>query len=183
MLRIQTLKSAGAIVQYLNEEATRKDGPSRGTYYEQQDRSPVVLAGRSAERLGFSGPISADALEKLARNQHPLTGERLTQRSKSRRRDGFDFVFNLPKEYSIQLELAPDPAAWQGTRAAVQLTMAEVEKHAQCRVRAGGRNADRVTANLAWAECLHRTSCPVDGRSDLHVHFHEYVPNATYDAV
>src|SRR5436309_13454682 len=50
------------------------------------------------------------------------------------------------------------------------------------RVRKGGRDEDRPTGNMAWAEFIHTTSRPVDGVPDPQLHAHCFAFNATWDA-
>lgn len=61
--------------------------------------------------------------------------------------------------------------------------MREVEQEIATRVRAGGKNGERTTGNLLWADFLHTTSRPVDGIPDPHLRVHAYAFNVTYDPV
>src|ERR1700688_2415348 len=49
------------------------------------------------------------------------------------------------------------------------------------RVRMGGKDEDRVTGNMAWAEFIHTTSRSVDGLPDPQLHAHVFVFNTTFD--
>ena len=62
-------------------------------------------------------------------------------------------------------------------------TMEELERDAATRVRAGGRDSNRTTGNLVWAEFIHFTARPEDGTPDPHLHGHCFVFNATFDPV
>ena len=50
------------------------------------------------------------------------------------------------------------------------------------RIRQGGRDANRDTGNMVWAEFIHTTSRPVDGVPDPQPHAHCFVFNSTWDA-
>src|SRR6266851_3339632 len=66
-------------------------------------------------------------------------------------------------------------------RGAVDETMREIETEMKTRVRMGGKDEDRVTGNMAWAEFIHTTSRPVDGLPDPQLHSHCFVFNSTWD--
>ena len=77
--------------------------------------------------------------------------------------------------------MTEDPAVLDAFRASVHDTMRDIEAEMKARVRKGGRNEERVTGNLAYAEFVHFTSRPVDGLPDPQLHAHCFVFNATYD--
>lgn len=59
-----------------------------------------------------------------------------------------------------------------------------VEADAKTRVRKAGRDDDRVTGELLYADFIHQTARPVDGHlPDCHLHAHVYCWNVTYDPV
>ena len=51
-----------------------------GDYYNEGQRVAGEWIGLGAERLGLSGKVRADDFLRLCENQHPATGETLTQR-------------------------------------------------------------------------------------------------------
>lgn len=59
--------------------------------------------------------------------------------------------------------------------------MTDIESGMQARVRAKGKNENRVTGNLAYGEFTHFTTRPIDGVPDPHLHSHCFVFNATFD--
>ncbi len=63
----------------------------------------------------------------------------------------------------------------------VTQTMREVEADMQTRVRTQGRDEDRKTGNMVWAEFHHFTARPVNGVPDPHLHAHCFAFNATWD--
>ena len=82
-----------------------------GDYYDQGQRVSGEWFGVGAQRLGLSGKVRAEEFLRLCENQHPGTGEKLTQRHQTTRRDGdditanrrifYDFTFSPPKSVSL----------------------------------------------------------------------------------
>ncbi len=82
-----------------------------GDYYDEGQRVAGEWFGLGAERLGLSGKVRADDFLRLCENQHPATGETLTQRlnttrtedgqSAANRRIFYDFTFSPPKSVSL----------------------------------------------------------------------------------
>ena len=73
---------------------------------------PANGSGSGAERLGLSGKVGAEDFLRLCENQHPATGETLTQRLNTMRMDEagenaanrrifYDFTFSPPKSVSV----------------------------------------------------------------------------------
>ena len=56
-----------------------------GDYYEEGQRVSGQWFGLGAERLGLAGKVRAEEFLRLCENQHPSTGETLTQRLKTTR--------------------------------------------------------------------------------------------------
>lgn len=156
---------------------------SRADYYASPDDLPGTWGGQLAQRLGLSGPVSVEAFHRLCENQHPLTGDRLTPRTRAGRRIGFDFNFHVPKSLTLLWSATQDNDIITALQQSVRLTMAELEQDAQTRVRKNGADHNRTTGNMVWGEFVHHTSRPTDTESppDLHLHVHAFVFNATYD--
>jgi len=87
-----------------------------GDYYNEGQQILGEWHGQGAEKLGLSGVTRDDEFLHLCENLHPQTGERLTLRQKTTRRevdsDGteheaanrrvfYDFTFSAPKSVSI----------------------------------------------------------------------------------
>lgn len=139
--------------------------------------------GHGAQLLGLSGDVNQDEFFRLCENIHPETGERLTQRNKSDRRTITDVTFDVPKSVSLAYELGGDERVLDAVRSAVQETMSEMEGEAMTRVRKGGADELRRTANLVYGEFIHRTARPVNGVPEPQLHVHCTVMNTTYDTV
>lgn len=79
--------------------------------------------GVGTQRLGLSGKVRAEEFLRLCENQHPGTGEKLTQRLKTTRRDGddipanrlifYDFTFSLSKSFSLAALIGGDKRIMQ----------------------------------------------------------------------
>jgi len=137
--------------------------------------------GLGAELLGLSGTIDKESYFKLCDNVNPKTGEPLTPRTKSERRVLYDFTFDAPKSVTLAYELGRDERIMDAFQGAYKDTMSDIEGAMMARVRTNGRSGDRATANMIWGEFIHRTTRPVEGLPDPHLHCHAVVFNATWD--
>lgn len=191
MLRITVSKSASGAKKYYTEEYYREGvgmgvGNSHGDYYAEKDQIIGNWGGKACSELGLAGNIRKEDFASLCDNQHPVTGQRLTARHDIDRRVGYDFTFNASKSVSLAYAFADDKGKAEiltAFRSAVGETMTEIETGMQTRVRLGGLNENRETANIAYGEFIHFTSRPVDGIADPHLHSHCFVLNVTHDAV
>lgn len=178
MLRIHVSENASAAKQYYREGLNTSD------YYVEKGVSKGYWGGLGAERLGLSGEVTSKAFDRLADNLHPMTGNKLTPRTKSNRRVGYDFTFNAPKSVSVLYALS-DIDTKQMIRtafeAAIISTVTELEQDMYTRVRKNNQNTERQTGNMVWGRFTHDTSRPIDGIPDPHLHTHVYVCNTTYD--
>ena len=160
-----------------------------GDYYDEGQRVSGQWIGVAAEQLGLSGKVRADDFLRLCENQHPKTGEKLTQRLNTVRMDDgkeavnrrvfYDFTFSPPKSVSIVALAGADERIVAAHDQAVWSAMRELETFAATRVRAGGGHGDRSTGNVAAALFTHDTSRALDP----HLHTHCVVFNATFDPV
>lgn len=172
MLRIiQNKHAAGAKSYY-----------SHGDYLSEGQELNGRWGGKGAALLGLTGDVQKRDFDALCDNLHPVTGARLTARTDTDRTVGYDFNFHVPKGVSLAYAFTQDDRILDAFRASVQETMEELEAEAKTRVRTRGRDDERVTGNLCWAEFVHFTSRPVDGVPDPHLHAHCFTLNATFDA-
>jgi conjugative relaxase-like TrwC/TraI family protein len=170
MLRIREIANAGAA----------KD------YYRQSDyylEVPGDWLGRGAERLGLTGRARQEDFEALCDNLNPAAGGNLTAKTVDGRRVGWDFNFNSSKSVGIALELTGDMGILKAHRDAVEYAMAHVEDDMLTRVRAKGKDEDRLTGNIVAMRVTHRTTRPNedDKTPDMELHDHVVVFNATFD--
>lgn len=159
------------------------DALTKGDYYLEGQEFGGSFSGKLAARLGLSGQATKEQFFALLENRDPVTGKRLTPRTSSVRTVGYDITFSVPKSVSIVHVLSPDDQVMQCFRASVAETMAIIQNDARTRVRKNGKDFDRETNELLWAEFVHQTARPVLGHApDPHLHCHCYIINATFDA-
>jgi len=172
MIRITQQNSASSAKRYYGT----------ADYYTEGQEIVGCWGGKGASRLGLEGTVDKFSFERLCDNLDPRTGEPLTVRTRTERRVGYDFTFSVPKSVSLLYAMSGDQGILEAFRASVDETMREIEAEMKTRVRMGGRDEDRVTGNMAWAEFIHTTSRPVDGVPDPQLHAHVFVFNTTWDA-
>ncbi|QDV81232.1 MobF family relaxase [Planctomycetes bacterium TBK1r] len=144
--------------------------------------------GRGADLLGLGvgSEVTKAQFKALLAGKDPITGKQLAQRIRSDRRPGFDLTFSVPKSVSLAWAINGDDAVLEVLRQSVHETMTKDVEPLMCRRVRDGKNAftkQRVkTGNLVYADFLHKTSRPVDGVADPHLHIHAFVMNHTMDA-
>ncbi len=175
MLRITQQSSTDAAKQYYTS----------ADYYLEGQELVGRWGGEGARMLGLKGQVSRREFNALCENRHPRSGEQLTPRTKDDRTVGYDFTWSVPKWVSVLYAMTEDEALRDALldafRDSVHETMREAEAEMKSRVRKKGRNEERVTGNMTWAEFVHFTSRPVDGVPDPQLHAHCFVFNATWD--
>ena len=179
MLRVTVSQNSAAAKSYYSQGLSHEDYYAKG-------KSQEIIGnwyGRGATLLGLNGQVDKEQFSSLCDNINPLTGEQLTARNNENRRIGYDLTFSVPKSVSICYALNQDENIMTAFRESVKLTMTELEKDMQARVRVSGQNDNRDTGNIIYAEFIHTTARPVDGTPDPHLHAHAYTFNATYDEV
>jgi conjugative relaxase-like TrwC/TraI family protein len=160
-----------------------------GDYYDEGQRVTGHWFGLGAERLGLTSKVGAEAFLHLCENRHPASGETLTQRLNTTRKDEasnttanrrifYDFTFSPPKSVSVAALVGADDRILEAHAQAVRSAMREFEAFATTRVRMGKANCDRTTGNFVAATFTHDTSRALDP----HLHTHCIVFNATFDA-
>jgi conjugative relaxase-like TrwC/TraI family protein len=158
-----------------------------GDYYEEGQKVSGGWFGGGAERLNLSGVVHTEEFLALCGNQHPQTGERLTQRlNETRRSKGqaaanrrifYDFTFSPPKSVSILALVAEDGRLVEAHHRALQIALQEFEQFAAVRLRQKGARDYRGTQNIVAAQFTHDTSRALDP----HLHTHCIVFNASFD--
>jgi conjugative relaxase-like TrwC/TraI family protein len=171
MLRITQQDSAQGAKRYY----------ASADYYSEGQESIGLWGGKGAKLLGLDGTVDKLAFERLCDNLDPASGHTLTVRTRSDRTVGYDFTFSVPKSVSLLYARTGDQAILGAFRSAVDETMHDIEADMKTRVRKGGKDAERVTGNMVWAEFIHTTSRPVDGVPDPQLHAHCFAFNSTWD--
>ena len=173
-----------------NAEKYFKEHLQLGDYYSQENIVSGEWTGSGAQRLGLTGRVTADQFVKLCHNQHPQTGELLTQRMKTTRWDSdkmaevanrrifYDFTFSPPKSVSIQALIANDQRLLESHSRAVRSAIHELQHFAATQVHRGLNKSERLTGNVVCAMFRHDTSRALDP----HLHTHCVMFNATFDA-
>src|SRR5271166_4888220 len=150
-------------------------------YYSEGQELVGSWGGKGAVRLGLVGMVDKFSFDRLCDNRDPRTGEKLTVRTRGERTVGYDFTFSVPKSVSLLYALTGDHDIMDAFRLAVNETMRDIESEMKTRVRRNGRDENRDTGNMVWAEFIHTTSRPVDGLPDPQLHAHVFAFNTTWD--
>ncbi len=170
--------SSGQAKKYFSDSLYQSD------YYLNDQEYTGHFCGRIAARLSLAGLMVQKAFHALCDNLNPTTGRPLTPRKKENRTIGYDINFHCPKSVSILHALTDDTHILNAFQASVQETMRDIEAHAQTRVRKNGKDENRSTGELLWADFIHQTARPVEGTvPDPHLHGHSFVFNVTWDAI
>lgn len=175
MLRIYQSTNSFDAVKYYTDSLSKQD------YYTEGQEIVGLWQGLAAERMGLSGRVDQKSFALLCKNQNPISGAKLTPRTRDDRTVGYDVNFHAPKGISVLHALTGDHRIVGVMQEAVTETMREMEQSLHTRVRLEGKSEDRHTGNLVWGEFTHFTSRPVDGVPDPQLHVHCFAFNATWD--
>ncbi|MGK0189802.1 MAG: conjugative relaxase-like TrwC/TraI family protein [Verrucomicrobiales bacterium] len=145
-------------------------------YYEEGKEVSGEWIGNGAQKLGLEGAVESEHFEMLRNNQHPFTGERLTERKntvakvtnpKTGRVESrkpitlHDINISAPKAASIVAIVGGDDRVVEAWKDSVRLAVKEMEHFAAVRLRAGEfRNSEklRITGNVVGALFFHDSS-------------------------
>ena len=174
MLRITASKSAAGAVAYF------KEGLRHGDYLSSGETSLGRWGGKAGQRLGLWGEVQQKDFAALIHNQKP-DGCKLNPRHSLSRKAGYDFTFSVPKSVSVAYAVGHDTRIKEAFEQAVDETMEQIERE-EMRTQEGRGKAKHypLTGNMVWAGFTHKTSRPVEGIADPHLHRHVYVFNSTW---
>src|ERR1700688_2602701 len=127
---------------------------SKADYYSEGQELVGSWGGLGASRLNLEGMVDKFSFERLCDNLDPRTGKPLTVRTRTERRVGYDFTFSVPKSVSLLYAMSGDQGILAAFRESVDETMREMEVEMKTRVRMDGRDEDRVSGNMVWAEFI-----------------------------
>ena len=177
MLRVRPFRDSAAAKAYYQSSLSKED------YYSEGKKIAGIWHGKAAAKMGLEGEVKTRQFGALADNLHPVSGKKLTPRMRKDRIVAFDLNFHPPKSVSLLYAFTGQEEILKAFRHAVATAMSEIERHAETRVRKGGKNENRRTGNLAWAEYVHFTTRPEGGIPDPHLHAHNLVFNVTFDEI
>jgi len=157
MLSVAAVRSASGAANYF----------AKDDYYTVEGSSEATAwAGEGADAIGLSGEVSKEAFEGVLNGILP-SGEAVAQ--VENRRAGYDLTFSMPKSASVMAYVAGDKRVLAANMAAVQKTMAWVEKNlAEGRRDVEGRKVPVQTGNLVYALFQHDTSRALDPQAHIH---------------
>ncbi|MEO1529636.1 MAG: MobF family relaxase [Planctomycetota bacterium] len=180
MLTATTAKNIASTARYFDEVL------SQGDYYTGQEVAST-WNGKAAKflEIEIGSLVTPDAFKAMLAGKHPATGEKLTQRVRKDRRPGFDLTFSVPKSVSVAWAINGDEEIVNLLQEAVKETIVNDVEPLMCRRVRDGRKAQTQertpTGKLIYCDFLHKTSRPVDGEADPHLHVHAFVFNYTSD--
>lgn len=182
MLNISKPLTAGKIKEYFKEEY----GAAENAYFSQGGAIRGEWLGRLVETLGLEHYVNAEAFDRLAEGQHPVTGEQLIQHKDTIKtqsgqevghRAGWDLTFSAPKTVSLTALVGEDQRIREAHRTAVRAALEEIERYVQARVSSSG--PAHTTGKLIAATFEHDTARPVNGYAAPQLHTHVIVFNLT----
>ena len=174
MLRITSSNNATGAAKYFDE------GLEKADYYASEEQSIGVWGGKAAERLGLAGAVNKEDFVALCNNTTP-DGSRLNPRHSDTRKVGYDLTFSVPKSVSVAYAITGDERIRQAFETSVEATMREVETNMRTQTGQGKEKEHIRTGEAIWASFTHRTTRPVDGIPDPHLHRHCFVMNTTWN--
>jgi conjugative relaxase-like TrwC/TraI family protein len=174
MLRITHTRNAAGAAKYFEE------GLQRADYYSTEEHSIGAWGGKAATRLGLEGEVKKEDFVALCHNQKP-DGTKLNPRNSDRRKVGYDFTFSVPKSVSIAYAVKGDDRIARAFEEAAEETMREIEQNMRTQIGQGKEKEHVKTGEMVWASFTHRTSRPVDGIPDPHLHRHCFAINTTWN--
>lgn len=175
MLRITHSTNAAGAAKYFDE------GLQRADYFSSKEQTIGEWGGQASQMLGLNGEVKKEDFVALCHNQKP-DGSRLNPRHSDKRKVGYDFTFSVPKSVSVVYGVTGDERIREAFEKSVNETMRECERAMRTQKGQGKQKHYPLTQNMAWASFTHRTSRPVDGIPDPHLHRHCFVFNTTWNA-
>jgi conjugative relaxase-like TrwC/TraI family protein len=187
MLTISKPLSASQARTYHAKEFTsaeqnywRRDGATQGEWH-----------GKLAAKFELAGAVGAEEFARLSEGRDPHTAEqlichRIVQEYEGvdgksiapvEHRAGWDATFSAPKSVSLTALVGRDDRVREAHRAAVNVTLDELERYTQARI--GGNHPAETTGQFVATKFEHDTARPVDGYAAPQLHTHTVIFNMT----
>ena len=174
MMNIHTLSQPAEAAHYF----------SATDYYPEGHERPGTWHGDLRKEFKLEGIVEMETFASLCRRQHPETGKPLTNaRDKEAADFARDFTFSPPKSVSVAGLVAGDERVLDAHDRAVLKTMEIAQALVETRVRKGGADYNRTTANWLFGMFRHGTARPEEGIVDPQYHNHCVVFSLTRDPV
>lgn len=182
MLDISKPLTSSKVSSYYRSEYSA----ASNSYYTQGDQLRGEWHGQLISVLGLPNQVNAEAFDRLAEGQHPITGEQLIQHRDTIKtaqglevghRAGWDLTFNAPKTVSLTALVGQDDRVRIAHQEAVRTALDETERYVQAR--GGGYKPAQTTGKWIAATFEHSVARPVDGYAAPHLHTHAVVFNMT----
>jgi len=184
MLTIHINKNASGLVTYFTNSLSKDDYFFSGKFI------PGRWHGRLVQDLGLPEKVSQKDFSRLAHNQHPKTGKKLTARNAAERRTSIEYTFSAPKSVSLIMALSDKETGrdiLNAHRLAVKKAMVQIEADMQTQTRINGRKTYAKAGGIVYARFDHFTSRPTFDQensmakysSDPQLHSHAVVFNCT----
>jgi conjugative relaxase-like TrwC/TraI family protein len=186
MLNVSKAMTASAVKKYYPDN-----------YFINASNLPGIFGGELMKEWGLKGKIvEKEAFERITDGYDPLTGADLTQERRENRRAANDITISAPKDFSL-IYLAEKDEAKRAKLLKIFVEscdwiMTKMEADAATRVRIGGADDDRTTANWGYAGFLQFDSRPESKPGEdkkepavptIQIHRHHTVFNLTRDPV
>lgn len=195
-IKVQTHKQAAE--KYMIEHLSKGDSLSEGEDYSSEQYkdsgtqdleihskyySDLTMKwhGQLVQKIGLnpSEPVTFEQFKALLENKNPITNKNLTARTVKGRRLYFDATTSAPKSVSILAVTMGDHRLIKAHADATALTLLEIEKLSQARVRINNQDTVRKTGQTLCATVTHTTS----RSNDPQLHSHNLFFNVTWDNI
>lgn len=166
MLSISNVKNAAQAASYYEQA---------DDYYSESGSAPTDWHGKGAEALGLNGEVNSDQFMQLMKGILP-DGQKMAAGSGGKNhRPGWDLTFSAPKSVSILALVTGDQRLIEAHEAAVSITLSQIEKDIQTRIKKDGQVEIERTGNLVAATFRHETN----RNQDPQLHTHSIILNMT----
>src|SRR5947199_1277778 len=168
------LSSSQAQAYHKQEFANAQDN-----YYTEGERVRGEWHGQLAAEWGLQGEVKEEHFQRLAKGEHPITGEALVKQRPAvhyvnghgekvktmEHRAGWDATFSAPKSVSLTALVGGDERVRIAHRESVNIALNQLEQYVQARI--GGNHGPETTGKWVAAKFEHDSSRPALRLKDL----------------